>query len=378
MSLRILKSPSIVATFAACAYLVFAIGLWNARGRDLSRFIVLGAQTVDETQLPAGVTVLPDSVGYDGTAFYRLALDPFTRTQTAFGIPLDMPAYRHQRIAYPLLTWALSLGQPSFVPLMLVVVNLLAIFLLGFFGASLSMHFGRNAWFGAIAAFYPGFLYSISRDLCEPLACAFALAALLATAKRRPLIAATMLTCAVLTRETFLILVIAYAIQYAFERKHASTFAIPLCIWIVWQIVLTMNWGVSPMRAGAQHIAWTFPFADYWRVLVESSSLRRIHRLHFCEALLLGVGVISAAIALWRSRAERAWKFAWIGNVMLASMMISNVWREDVSYMRVLSDLQILGAALVLATDNAIARWLITPCTIVVWYYLATHLVKYS
>jgi hypothetical protein len=381
----LLRSPAVEAALTCALYAIFVVAVWNARGRDVTRFIVLGGDTVDETKLPSGVSVLPNSAGYDGTAFYRLALNPFTRSASEFGIPFDMPAYRHQRILYPLLVWALSLGQAGAVPLMLIVVNLLAIALLGFCGACIAQHFERPAWFGAIVAFYPGFLYSLSRDLCEPLACAFALAAILAIVRQRPRAGAVLLTCAILTRETFIIVAFACLLAYVVSRVRGAVssvspivFVLPFAVFVVWQFVLTMVWGTSPMRTGAHHVALSFPFADYWNVLRASSSLRRIHRLHFTEALLLGMTTIAAVVAMRRSIADFAWKVAWLGYIVLASTMISHVWNEDVSYMRVLSDLHLLSATIVLGGRSAIVRWIFAGSTAMVWYYLATHLVKYA
>jgi hypothetical protein len=281
--------------------------------------------------------------------------------------------------------WALSLGQARAIPFMLIAVNLLAIAFLGFCGAAIARHFERSPWFGATVAFYPGFLYSVSRDLCEPLACAFALAAILALAKKRDRAAAVLLTCAVLTRETFIIVAFACLLAYVVTRVRAGTslvspivFGLPFVIFAIWQIALTMWWGSSPMRSGAHHIAFSIPFADYWNVLRASSSLRRIHRLHFTEALFLGITTMAAVFAMRRSIADFAWKLAWLGYLVLASTMISHVWNEDVSYMRVLSDLHLLSATIVIAGRSAAPRWLVAGSTAIVWYYLATHLVRYA
>jgi hypothetical protein len=132
------------------------------------------------------------------------------------------------------------------------------------------------------------------------------------------------------------------------------------------------------MRAGAHHVALAFPFADYWEVLRASSSLRRNHRLHFSEALYVGIVTLAAAAAWRKSAVGIAWKIAWLGNLVLVSTMISNVWREDVSYMRVLSDLQILSGSLILSSLSLFPRWVTVFSTAIIWYYLATHLVKYN
>lgn len=376
---RHLDSPLAAAVVAVACYAAFVIGLWNTRDRDISRFIVLGSITTTAADLPRGVAILPDNWGYDGAAFYRLALDPFTNEQKDFGIWLDMPAYRHQRIGYPFIVWALSLGRPEAVPALLVLVNLGAIAFLGFCGALLARHAGVHALWGILFPLYPGFIHSVSRDLAEPVACAFALAAVVAIARQRHIAGSVLLCCAVLTRETFLLLVVAYGVQWIRRRSSIRpvVFIAPLLVYGVWQLALLWNWGVSPTSAGAHQLDPAIPFADYWNVLVSSSSLRRIHRLHFSEALYLGV-VTALAIAAWRaSKAELAWKAGWLAQLILVSTLVPVIWREDVSYMRVLSEFHLLSAAIIL-TGARWTRWTLLLTTSVLWYYLATHLVKYG
>jgi hypothetical protein len=51
-------------------------------------FIVVGSQHVVGSSLPRGVAVMRGS-GYDGTFYYRMALDPADLARTAFGIRMD-------------------------------------------------------------------------------------------------------------------------------------------------------------------------------------------------------------------------------------------------------------------------------------------------
>src|SRR5258707_10438508 len=159
-----LDSPLIASLLTTLCYCTFVVCLWNARGRDVSRFIVLGANAVDRASVPGDVALLPDSNGYDGAAFYRLALDPFTRRATEFGITLDLPAYRQQRILYPLLVWCLSAGHHERVPAVLLWVNVAAVAGISWFGGSLARHFRRPALWGVVFSRYSCFLYSVSRD----------------------------------------------------------------------------------------------------------------------------------------------------------------------------------------------------------------------
>jgi hypothetical protein len=71
-----------------------------------------GDQFVRVAAAPAGLPVT-HGPGYDGQFFYRLSMRPWTQQRTEFGITLDEPAYRHQRIVYPLVSFVVARGQPA-------------------------------------------------------------------------------------------------------------------------------------------------------------------------------------------------------------------------------------------------------------------------
>lgn len=92
--------------------------------------MVAGDQFVQVAAAPAGLLVT-HGPGYDGQFFYRLALRPWTHQRTEFGITLDQPAYRQQRIVYPLLTFILARGAPPATAWALLGCNLAAAAALG-------------------------------------------------------------------------------------------------------------------------------------------------------------------------------------------------------------------------------------------------------
>ncbi len=369
-----LDTPRAVVVIVAVLYGIFVGALWNARGRDISRFVVAGELGVDRSQLPEGLTVLPNSAGYDGLAFYRLALNPFTGQKVEYGISLDSPSYRHQRIGYPFLVWLLSGGKPALVPWMLVLVNYAALLTLAWAGALLAQHFGRHALWAISIPLYPGFIHSISRDLAEPVACAFGLVALLYFARRNFTLTAVFLCCAVLTRETLLIVAVAIALTWFRTRVPLLTFAAPIAVYLLWQALLGLHWGITPLQSGSQPLS--LPFIEYARVLYESRSFRRLHRLHFSQALYLGIVTLLAAIS-WRRPTLPPVRPAFLLYLAVASTLPHGIWTEDVGYMRILGDFVAVSALMLLPAGGRL-RWVWFVCTGVVWYYLAAHLVEYS
>jgi len=129
-----LDSPRATLAIVIVLYALFITFQLEKSRYDPSYFVTAGDLFVDPTVAPDRLRILRNSAGYDGQFYYRLAITPFTSKQTDFGIKIDAPAYRQQRIVYPLLAWLFSLGQPSIVPLSLILVNCLALCLITWLG----------------------------------------------------------------------------------------------------------------------------------------------------------------------------------------------------------------------------------------------------
>jgi hypothetical protein len=178
--------------------------LW-VHGGDASAFVAAGDEVTRPAEAPE-LTVRHDDLGYDGQFFHRLARNPFSRQAREFGTRLDRPAYRQQRIGYPLVTWALTGGRAPLVPWALIGVNLASLGVLALLAARLSLDAERPAWWGLVAAAWPGLLVALAYDLSEVLAGTLLLAVLLALRRRSWIWATLALTAAGLTRETTLVL----------------------------------------------------------------------------------------------------------------------------------------------------------------------------
>ncbi len=260
--------PALAGAMAVLAALAFALVRWRtwAHGH-ISKFILVGRHFATPSQLPPGMPVAK-TYGYDGQFFYRLALNPLNFHHTAYGITMDRP-YRYMRIGYPALTWLISFGQHSLVPVMLVAVNIAAIGAMGYLGAVFAVHGGRHALAGLLMPGYFGILTSLSRDTAEPLAAACLLAALLAVRARRPVLAAALLAFGVLTRETVMVAVAALAImrvvgvlrhqQPPRPRRDDLAWAVPAVAFAAWQVVVKAATGSLPMLSDGGRNAGT-PF----------------------------------------------------------------------------------------------------------------------
>ena len=375
-----ISSPLVPAIVIAICYLVFFVRLLETRHGYVSLFVIAGGANVDASKVPAGLTVIPKIGGYDGIWFYRLAIDPFTRVQTAHGITLDNPSYRQQRIIYPFIVWMLSLGHVEWIPALLVIVNIFAAAAMAAFAGAFAKKFGLHAMWGVIVPLYPGFVLTFSRDLSEIVAASFAMGAIWAIASARNKSAALLLTCAVLTRETTLLLAFALGAAWLIERLlkrerriGVTAFVVPIATYVVWQIALAVQWGVTPLHAGAPDRSR--PFVEFARFLA-AASFRRDHqqRLYFLESLFLAAVVITIVLVWRRSRAAQEWRLAWLGYLAIFAILPHTIWLEDFGFLRIFADLFLVSAALIIPS-SATARWFTLLISASLWYYLAKHVV---
>ncbi len=333
---------------------------------DPSAFIVAGDHFSDAGAVPPGVSVLPDSDGYDGQFYYRLALDPFTSRATDFGITLDNPPYRHQRILYPLIVHAVALGDAHFVPAAMIAVNFAFFCALAWVAGSLARSSGRHALWGLLIVANPGFLVTYSRDLVEIVEATFMLASVLLVRRDRSRWAAVALTLAVLARETSLIVAVAAAIVFAIDRWRGRracgfgwpTFAAPILAFSAMQGALWMNWGRLPVRAGGV-VMGSLPLTGFTESLSSPSVVT--HGVPVGAAVALAFVVLcSAGIAYhWVvTEAEATARLACVFYGLLLTSVGRAVWIEDIAFLRVFTQFYVFGAILVMASrPGPVRRW---------------------
>ena len=196
------RSPLLFAVAVLAIYIAAIMPALLRQGFDTSVFIVAGDQHVDAAQLPSPIYVRPNSDGYDGQFYYRLALAPFDLRQLLDGIKVDAPAWRMKRMVYPVLAWALSLGQPRLVPLALLLINLAGIAAIALFAARLTRRLELPALVPFAIMLWPGFVVTLTHDTTEILSTAFLMAALDRYFAGRLVALAVLGAIATLTRET--------------------------------------------------------------------------------------------------------------------------------------------------------------------------------
>jgi len=201
-----IASPWTVAAIVAAFYMLLTVpGLaWNPY-----QFVNIGHQyyekgtsskIIREHARPLHGSDRSARIGYDGQFYYFLAVDPVHGKDY-----MDAPGVVYSRIGYPMTARALSGGNPTLIPYMMVLVNILAAV-----GGTLAVAFflrrhGLPPALALLYGCYPGLALAVLRDLTEPLAFGLAAAALVVFdwhSKRRLLGSAALFGLAMLTRET--------------------------------------------------------------------------------------------------------------------------------------------------------------------------------
>ena len=320
-----------------------------------------------------GIDTVHPGTGYDGQFVYRMALDPFPDEPTAYGITLDNPPYRAQRVGLPLVAHGLTKGG---VPAAwaLILVNALALLACAAAAAALARRYGRHALWGVAVALSPALVVSFTRDLTEPLATALLLAGLVAW-PRRPLLATAAFTGAVLTRETTLAVLAGLGLYEAYRlarRRPAALrpdtlrsaalrpallrtalLLVPLAVTVAWQVHLRGVWGEYPLAATdgdvgapfAQTVTSLFAHAD---LTAWGSKDAVLENLWLAERLALAAFLAYAACAAYRlRRTDAATATAYALALLLAT---SAAWHRDVGFLRAANEAIVVGMLVLLAS----------------------------
>jgi len=356
---RRFDSPVAGMLVAAAAATAFVVARWHDAAQDrLGNFVLAGASYTHRTAANANVPVHSGN-GYDGQFYYRLALNPFTLSRNAFGIHLDSLS-RVERMGYPFLAWAVSLGHHAEVPLALVIVNVIACSVVALAGGMLAQSAGRHALWGLAFAGYWGYLWTLGRDLTELTAAAFVMLGFAALLRRAPGWAALAFLGAVVSKETSVLLIgmLALSTLYlrlagrptlftpgstretpplnkgwkSFRLMYADVaYLVPLGGFVAWEATLLAATGKLPIfKSGGENLGPPFlglyrGFDHYLRLFPHRSALFWLAELGVLSLLALG-----AALSLRTAPFE--FRVLWGFSVLLALSTATGIWLGDVGF----------------------------------------------
>ncbi len=276
--------PWHVVSIICLAYVVLTLTRY---GFDPKYFALIGTQY--DPGLPHGTP------GYDGQFAYQIARDPIDGW-----MKVDVPAYRYQRIVYPIAAHVLALGNAELIAWTLIAINIAALIAGTWFTEEILAHYGASRWYALVYGLNAGTLMSVRLDLTEPLAYGLVQAGILLVLKDRSRWAAIVLAIAALTKEMTLLCVAAVAVRYVVQRSGRRLIELSVIAgapFALWQLLLLNRFGQLGIGSGG---AMATPF--------EIVPLRGLWSIAFADgrvfllmaAITLPMAVIPALIAVWQ------------------------------------------------------------------------------
>jgi hypothetical protein len=334
MTLRRVVSPTLVVAVVLLVYL--GIVLSRAQGDPLT-FAQIGDGFVDGA--PQG------RPGYDGQFSFWLALDP---RPSAAATHFDVPAYRYQRILYPLVARLVALGQPALIPWALVLVNLLAQAAGTWLVESWLLAHGVNRWYAVSYGLWAGLVAAVRLDLAEPLCFALVAASFVAQLRGRYRIGAALLGLALFAKETALVFLAAQLLWAVVSRRRNLAIAlvlaaVPFAVFQLWLLRWFGALGLASGGADATAFEW-LPFMGLMRVA--DVSVPAFVLLSFILVPLIVAPAVWALAAALKRFWNREWEpviVALVANALLMVVSPFSTFREPLGIIR-------LATGLVLAT----------------------------
>ncbi len=382
--------PAFFALAAMLLHLCAVLPMLARQHFDPSTFIVAGDRFVATGQTASPIIVQHHSDGYDGQFYYRLAISPTDAVKTEFGVTLDHPAWRMQRILLPLLARLVAGGQAQAVPAALFAVNLAGIFAIGW----LAMLIARSRQMALVVPIaivaWPGLIIALTHDTTEILAAALLLGGIAAWLSRRFAIGALLFAATTLTRETS-ILVIAGLALVSWWRvlrpggeprawRAASWSTAALLPYLAWSHYVTTLWSTNPQ---AQAVAKTVAHNMSWPLVgVTETALANLlgaavglaHQPRSVASRAIGLlglaamawfSVLTARVCLATLRSPERGGLAagWLLVLALISVLTADgPWIEPTAYYRAFTECWVLGWVLLGAAARAkpslLAPWL--------------------
>jgi hypothetical protein len=277
--------------------------------------------------------------GYDGQFNYYIAVDPNPASVAAH---LDVPAYRYQRILYPLLARLLGVGQPAMIAWTLPILNLLILFVFVWQTGLLIEERGGSVWAALPIGLWAGLLASVRLDLAEPLALLLAVLALRTAGldlNRRIPLTTLLLALALFAKETSLLFIAGFIVWSLVRRRYsrATTMALALIPFAIFQIWLWNVFGapgIGSGGAGATPFEW-IPFAGMVRIGEANFQFLCMLAIVYFPGLLLPClyGIVAPIVDGLKSRFTPEAAFLFFSSIMI-SLAPYSTFREPLGILR--------------------------------------------
>lgn len=180
-------------------------------------------------------------VDYDGYYSYYIARWGFEFDRVKPFVDMPTISYRYQRIVYPLAAYILSFGkQAELAPVLLVMLNVLAITGGTFFVARILDEMGTSPWYALVFGLYGSQFLGLLTSLSEPMMFLFVALGIFFWTRGNLAACAVALAIAALTKEMALLFVLAFVGYYLVQKQWRNAIVISLAVvpFALWQVAL--------------------------------------------------------------------------------------------------------------------------------------------
>lgn len=298
----------------------------------LASFGLEAEQTLEYAEARLGNVAARSFQGHDGKFFFVQANDPLLLHPTDHASALDRPAYRSQRMLYPLLAGLGGLLPPDSVLWGLAVVNLIGMGAGAGLLAAYARRFGLSPWLGLAFPLNPGMIHELTVDGAGVLAFCLVSAAVVAVKGERMGLSVALLVMAALTREVMLVAALGIAIWLWLGGKKKAAWwhaGIPPLFVLSWAAYVRLR---LPNQQPAEIQEVGLPFAG----LLEAA------RTWIQEPAYLVVGLvvlICMALLILQMARGRSDPLAYVagGFVALSILLTAQVWRAEFDITRAIA-----------------------------------------
>ena len=280
--------------------------------------------------------------GYDGQFSLYVARDLNPQSVAEH---LDVPAYRYQRILYPVLARIFVGGSQTLIPWSLLLVNLCALVAAtALLGAFIEQR-GFPSHYALIYGLWVGLVAAAGLDLHEPLAYGLVILGWFWRFRNRPILGAAALGLALFTKETTVLFWIAALISDLVQGGTKSskwTLIAGGALFALWQAWLWWTFGSPGIGSGgdmATGFEW-IPLMGLLRIGTESLPALGLFMLILGPSIVFPTlwGLASSVKTLWDGAAD-ATAMALFTNSLAILFIPFSTFREPLGIVRVATGL---------------------------------------
>jgi hypothetical protein len=328
-------SPLLVGSVGLAIGVAIALRLLVPSGMDPTVFLAFGEEAPIQTEYArerVGEVTTRDDLGHDGKFFFIQANDPWFLEPERNAAVLDRPAYRGERMLYPMIAGGFGLFPPGLIVWSMLVTNLLALAIGAALVARLAVLWDASPWLGLAVPLNVGLIFEIGMGGAGVVAYVFCLGALLALVDGRGWLGAFLFAAAALSREVMVAFAVGVVVLgWLQERRIRWRMVItPIAAMALWYAYLRWRLvGFSGTGGGGEIFAP--PFMGMLRSF--ASWIQDPSDLILNVTILFVVGMFT--LRAFRSRLPIVWGA--IPFVALATVLSRYVWGEPFDLSRALA-----------------------------------------